>query len=87
MIEEALALFNKLLPKFPDVGGEKNYLGNLIPFAARYAALYDPMKKNGRTSEEVGKMYDYDVQNLYTTSVKDDNKLMEKHLVVKHSRV
>jgi len=78
MTDEALHFFKKLLPEFPDVGGEKNYLSNLIPFAAAYAALYQPMKKNGRTAEETGKiMYDYVVQGCSGTSDKSASDLTE----------
>lgn len=78
MTDEALALFKKLLPEFPDVGGEKNYLSNLIPFAAAYAALYHPMKNKGKTAEDVGKiMYDYVVLNVSRTSEKNANDISE----------
>ena len=56
MAQEALALFDRLLPDLPDVGGEKNWCTPFIPIAAWYVALYAPMRGNGKTAEDVGKL-------------------------------
>lgn len=63
MAREAVSKFDELLTGFPDVGGELNWLSHLIPVAAWYVALYQSMKANGKTAEEVGKLV-YDLNAL-----------------------
>jgi hypothetical protein len=67
MAQQAVALFDRLLPEFPDVGGERNWDTQFIPIAAWYVALYSPMRANGKTAEDVGKL----VYELYKTQLKD----------------
>ena len=54
--QRAMVCFNSLLPNFPDVGGEENWDSKFIPIAGWYVALYPPMKANGKTAEDLGKL-------------------------------
>lgn len=63
MAEEAIVAYEGLIPVFPDVGGEHNFLSYVIPFAARFAALYPPMRKKKKTAEDTGKLV-YDLAEL-----------------------
>jgi len=56
MAHQALAQFETLLPKLPDVGGDKNWDTQFIPIAAWYVALYKPMMEVGKKAEDVGKL-------------------------------
>jgi hypothetical protein len=65
--QEALVVFDRLLPEFPDVGGERNWCTQFIPVAGWYVALYLPMRAAGRTAEDVGKLiYDLNVIKFRT---------------------
>ncbi len=57
--------FQELLPRLPDVGGEKNLDVQYLPIAAWYLAYYPPMRSHGQTAEDVGRMlYDLNAQEL-----------------------
>lgn len=77
MAQQALALFNKLLPEFPDVGGEKNWDTQFIPVAAYYVAFYKPMKMLGKTAEDVGKLI-YQLNKIELESMPKEKTLQEQ---------
>ncbi len=64
--DQAMKNFEARLPKLPDVGGDQNWDTEFIPIAAWYVSLYEPMRQNGKTAEEVGKLI-YDL-NEYCRS-------------------
>ena len=76
MGQEATALFDRLLPGLPDVGGERNWLAHLIPVAAWYVALYAPMKASGKRPEDVGKLV-YDLLGFQLQAVPKEQALAE----------
>ena len=66
--QQALANFKELLPKLPDVGGDRNWDTGFIPIAAWYVALYEPMRAHGKTAEDIGKLiYDLNDYSLAGT--------------------
>ena len=51
--------FEALLSCIPYIGGDENHLTGSLVGSVRYLALYQAMKKHGRTAEETGKiLYD-----------------------------
>ena len=77
MAQQAVALFDSLLPELPDVGGEKNWDAKFIPIAAWYVALYGSMKKAGKTAEDVGKLV-YELNKLSLGDISDENAIAER---------
>ena len=62
---EAADRFEVLLPRLPYVGGARNRVIQDIPVAGWYAAFYGPMKAQGRSAAELGRMiYDLNAQAL-----------------------
>ena len=56
MVNQARAKFKSLLAGLPEVGGERNWDTQFIPIAAWYVALYQPMKTQGMSAEDVGQL-------------------------------
>ncbi|MBN1343300.1 MAG: L-2-amino-thiazoline-4-carboxylic acid hydrolase [Phycisphaerae bacterium] len=54
--EQALRGFDRLLPRLPEVGGERNWDTQYLPIAAWYVALYEPLRANGKKAEDVGRV-------------------------------
>ena len=75
--QQALANFQELLPKLPDVGGDRNWDTEFIPIAAWYVALYEPMRAHGKTAEDVGKLI-YDL-NGYDLAGTPKEKILAEH--------
>ena len=73
---QALGLFDRLLPEFPDVGGERNWVTKFIPIAAWYVALYQPMRTNGKTAEDVGKIV-YELNKISLQNIPKEKALEE----------
>jgi hypothetical protein len=67
---DALAGFDVLLPELPDVGGQKNLITSIVPIAAWYVALYGPMRENGKTAEDVGRII-YELNRLQFQSMSE----------------
>ena len=62
---EAAYRFRDLLPQLPEVGGARNRVIQDLPIAGWYAAYYRPMKAQGRTAAELGRMiYDLNARDL-----------------------
>ncbi|MFA5308503.1 MAG: MmgE/PrpD family protein [Dehalococcoidales bacterium] len=60
ILQEARQNFENLIPQIPYIGGDENiYTKNLVD-SVRYLALYQAMKKFGKSVEEAGKII-YDV--------------------------
>lgn len=74
--QQALVLFDRLLPEFPEVGGERNWDTQFIPIAGWYVALYSPMKANGKTAEDVGKLV-YDLNKIRLEDIPKQKALEE----------
>ena len=64
--QQALKNFEARLPSLPDVGGERNWDSEFIPMSAWYVSLYEPLRQNGKTAADVGKLI-YDL-NRYSLS-------------------
>ena len=77
MVQQALALFGRLLPELPDVGGEKNWDAKFIPIAAWCVALYGPMRKAGKTAEDVGCLV-YELNKSSLVDRCDENAIAER---------
>lgn len=77
--QKTLARFESLLPKLPDVGGDKNPDTEFIPIAAWYVALHEPMLAAGKTPEDIGKLiYDLNVYSLRSYPPAQARALQEK---------
>lgn len=77
LTDQALGLFDRLLPEFPDVGGERNWDTKFIPIAAWYVALYLPMRTNGKTAEDLGKLV-YELNKIGLQDVSKEKALGER---------
>ena len=66
--EQAMKNFEARLPNLPDVGGARNWDTEFIPIAAWYVSLYESMRQNGKTAENVGKLI-YDLNEYSLASV------------------
>jgi hypothetical protein len=75
--QQALGNFRELLPKLPDVGGDRNWDTEFIPIAAWYVALYEPMRAHGKTAEAIGKLI-YDL-NVYSLSGTPKQQIAAEH--------
>lgn len=74
--QQALDLFDKLLPEFPDVGGERNWDTKFIPIAAWYVSLYQPMRASGKTAEDVGRLV-YELNRIGLQNIPKEKALIE----------
>lgn len=75
--QQALDNFKLLLPNLPDVGGERNWDTEFIPIAAWYVALYEPMRAQGKTAEDLGKLI-YDL-NGYSLAETPKEQVLAEH--------
>ena len=75
--DAAMKNFEARLPNLPDVGGERNWDTEFIPIAAWYVSLYESMRQNGKTAEDVGKLI-YDLNEYSLASVPKEKILAEK---------
>ena len=70
--KEAGKNFASLLPELPYLGGDRNPLTRWIVLAGHYVAFYHPMKAQGLSTEQCGRlMYDLWVRNLAAKSKED----------------
>jgi len=74
---QAMKSFEARLPNLPDVGGDRNWDTEFIPIAAWYVSLYEPLRQNGKTAEEVGKLI-YDLNEYSLAAVPKEKVLAEK---------
>lgn len=74
LLRHALVNFDRLLPEFPFIGGESNWVTKFIPMAGWYAALYPPMKENGKNSEDLGRLM-YELSKTGLEKIPKENAL------------
>ncbi len=66
IIGESLIEFERIIPEIPHLPGKINFFRQILILNAMSVALYKPMKKAGKTSDEVFSIFYEYVEDLFT---------------------